>query len=53
MSVQVTGRPLVAVALTLVDAEGLEVPMLFSPGDGSGTVGFEKPRSTRARRTPG
>jgi hypothetical protein len=41
MEVTVTGRPIVAVALTLTDAAGLEVPMLFAPGDRPGTVRYQ------------
>ena len=43
----VTGKPIVAVALTLVDTEGFEVPMLFRAGDTPGTVRYE------AEVTPG
>jgi Mg-chelatase subunit ChlD len=41
MEITVTGRPIVAVALTLTDAAGLELPMLFSPGDRPGTVRYQ------------
>jgi Mg-chelatase subunit ChlD len=41
MEVTVTGRPIVAVALTLTDAQGLEQPMLFTPGDQPGTVRYQ------------
>ncbi len=40
LEVTVTGWPLVGVALTLTDADGLQVPMLFSPGDRPGTVRY-------------
>ncbi|MFN8620889.1 MAG: VWA domain-containing protein [Chloroflexota bacterium] len=36
----VAGKPIVAVALTLYDDTGLEVPMLFAPGDTPGTVQY-------------
>jgi len=43
----VTGKPIVVVALTLVDTEGFEVPMLFRAGDTPGSVRYE------AEVTPG
>lgn len=47
LDLTVAGRPLVAVALTLYDLEGFEVPMLFGAGDTPGTVRY------RAEVTPG
>ena len=47
LAIDVAGRPIVTVALTLHDLEGLEVPMLFRAGDRPGTVQYE------AEVTPG
>ena len=45
--VEVAGAPIVGVALTLFDADGLRVPMLFAPGERAGTIEY------RAEVTPG
>ncbi len=36
----VSGRPTIGVGLTLADASGADVPMVFSPGDDPGTVSY-------------
>ena len=45
--VEVAGEPIVGVALTLFDGDGLRVPMLFAPGERAGTIEY------RAEVTPG
>jgi hypothetical protein len=47
LRLEVDGRPIVGVALTLYDAKGLRVPMLFGPGERPGSIEY------RAEVTPG
>jgi hypothetical protein len=40
VSITVAGKPILATALTLVDVDGLRVPMLFGPAASPGTVEY-------------
>lgn len=47
VAIDVRGRPFVAVAITLLDAEGFQVPVIFGQGDEPGSVRYS------AEVTPG